>query len=131
MRYLLDTHTLLWSFNEPERIKPIIGILTDPSNEVFFSAVNIWEIAIKNSIGKMDITPTNAMLHAKEQSFTEAPITAPQAAAILTLRQKGESSHKDPFDNLLVAQAKEMGAFLLTADHKVCDTYNEPCIMKY
>lgn len=128
MRYLLDTHVLLWALNGDRRADPVKAELIDSSNEVFYSSVSIWEIAIKHSIGKLLVTPSDAAQYAEKQKFSELAITAKHAEEIIDLRYPTElPPHKDPFDNMLIAQAKAEGLTLLTADEKMAN-YLEPCI---
>ena len=115
MKLLLDTHVLLWALGAPQRLPDsLIADLRDPANEVLFSAVNIWEIAIKASQGRPTFA-INAELvatEAREAGFVDLPVSARHAAAVQTL----PPLHSDPFDRLLVAQALCEPAHLVTAD---------------
>lgn len=118
MRVLLDTHVLLWALMDPARLPaPLRAALSDPGHLVMFSAVNIWEIAIKKSLRKPDFsfTPEAVLQAARATRFTELPISAEHAARVLSL----EPLHQDPFDRLLVAQALCENAHLLTADRMI------------
>ena len=112
MRILLDTHLILWwlanSPSLPEQARTLIG---DPENTVFVSAVSLWEIWLKESLGKLRLPPDFESKLA-EESFEDLPLTAAQArqAALLPWR------HRDPFDRMLVAQAKVENLTFLTAD---------------
>ena len=128
MRYLLDTHVLIWALTGDSRADSVKRELIDSSNEVFFSSASIWEISIKQSIGKLSISPSEAIEYSEKQRFTELQINSMHAAAIAGLRYpENISPHKDPFDNMLIAQAKTEGLRLLTADEKIA-VYLEPCI---
>lgn len=115
MRILLDTHILLWALVEPDKL-PIQArrLLEDETNEVFFSAASIWEIAIKTQVGRADfpVTPEDLAAAAQETGFTELPVSAKHAAAVRSLALHP----RDPFDRLLVAQAITEPARLLTVD---------------
>ena len=115
MRLLVDTHVLLWAAAEPGRVPPPFRErIESPDNEVLFSAVSIWEIAIKQQIGRLspDVTPEELAEAAVEMGFEELPVTAAHAAGVRRL----PLHHRDPFDRLLVAQAIHEPARLLTAD---------------
>lgn len=133
MRYLLDTHTLIWAIYDSDNIAAVLDILEDPNNEIFYSALNIWEISIKHDIDKLEMDPERTALLADTQGFKELPINSRHTSRVLSLRYKEDSGikHKDPFDMLLISQAKEDGMFLLTRDRKIWKAYDEPCILKY
>ena len=112
---LLDTHVLLWILMAPERLPDeLAAALADPAHHVMFSAVNIWEIAIKKSLGRpsFDFGPDEVLRAARATALVELPVTAEHAARVTTL----EPLHHDPFDRLLLAQALCEPARLLTAD---------------
>ena len=112
---LLDTHVLLWTLYEPQRLAPPARtVLADPGREVWFSAVSIWEVAIKQSLGRPDFTasPFDVRNEALRIGFQELPIDGLQAAQVTTLPRL----HNDPFDRLLVAQAQATGLTLWTRD---------------
>jgi PIN domain nuclease of toxin-antitoxin system len=115
VRYLLDTHVLLWALATPERIPPAVRTtIADPQHEVLFSAASIWEIAIKAALGRPDfrISAARVATLAAETGFTELPVSVAHAAAVASL----PPHHRDPFDRLLVAQASSLPARLLTTD---------------
>lgn len=128
MRYLLDTHILIWAITGDSRADSIRDELTNSLNEVCYSSVSIWEIAIKHSIGKLVISPSEAIEYANKQRFTELPLEAAHAASIIEVKYSEELAlHKDPFDRILIAQAKMEGMTLVTADKKMAN-YSESCI---
>lgn len=115
MRLLLDTHVLLWALMARRRLpKRLLAMLADPDNEVLFSAVNIWEVAIKRARGRpaFAFRPDDVLDAALDAGFAELPVKALHAA------RSGELPplHADPFDRLLVAQALCEPARLVTAD---------------
>ena len=115
MKFLLDTHLLLWAAGEPDRLpaeaRTLIG---DPRNEPLFSSASLWEIAIKRGLGRTDFQVDARLLRRGllDNGYLELAITAEHAVAIVGL----PSLHKDPFDRLLVAQSMVEGITLLTAD---------------
>ena len=118
MRILLDTHVLLWMATGSSKLKSAARrLIDDPANDLTFSAVSIWEIAIKNSLGQasfsVDLTAFHKGLFAI--GVTELPISSIHAAATEQLPTR----HKDPFDRMLIAQAITEGMTLLTADKDV------------
>lgn len=124
MLVLLDTHLLLWAAYEPERFTgDVITLLEHPEAELVFSAASIWELAIKASLGRADFTldPNVFRRELVEHRYRELPITGAHAAAVGTL----PNIHRDPFDRLLVAQARVEGIELFTADPAVAD-YGSP-----
>src|SRR3954454_3478266 len=115
MRILLDTHILLWAVGRSGRLDTATAdALSDPANDVLFSAVSVWEIAIKFRFGRPDLTasPDAILRGALQIGFVELPIVSTMAATAATL----PLHHRDPFDRLLVAQAIAEPAVLYTAD---------------
>jgi len=122
MEVIVDTHALVWAFNEPKRLsKRAISILTDTSNTILVSAAVAWELSIKVNLGKLDALPLLAGLtqRLQREGFTELPISVAQAtrAGLLPLH------HRDPLDRLLVAQAQDLGVAILSADSSL-DRYD-------
>jgi PIN domain nuclease of toxin-antitoxin system len=117
MRYLLDTHTLLWWRNDhprlPHRWDPILGNTED--NDILFSIASLWEIAIKRALEKLDfegsIEDFASDLEMKH-GFRLLPIAPTDLDRLQTL----PPHHRDPFDRLLIAQAIESGATAVTND---------------
>ena len=116
MRVLLDTHILLWVLIEPGRLrKDIAAQIRDPTNEILFSAASIAEIAIKVAQGRFGAAPDRIVDAALDSGYAELPVASRHAARLATL----PLHHRDPFDRLLVAQAIEEPARLLTVDRKL------------
>ena len=117
MKLLLDTHAALWWLADDDRIgEEVIRHLTDDTNQVLISAVVIWEVAIKRSLGKLDapegLAPT--MLGAGAQPL---PVTLEHAAAVEKLPWR----HPDPFDRMLVAQALTEEAAIVSRDEPLSE----------
>lgn len=118
MKYLLDTHVLLWAAGMPERLSArAVALLNDRENRLFFSAASLWEIAIKRGLGRADFQIDGRVLRRGllDNGYSELAISSEHAAATEGL----PGLHKDPFDRLLVAQAAVEGITLLTADAQV------------
>lgn len=116
MRMLLDTHTLIWSADEPNRITPTaMAVMGDPANDLLLSAASIWEIAIKYSRGRLPLSlPYRDWMNRaiSDLDLTMLPITLDHAERQAILPW----NHRDPFDRLLVAQAQVEGAPLVSSD---------------
>jgi PIN domain nuclease of toxin-antitoxin system len=115
MNLLLDTHVLLWWLND----QPILSrnsraAIAEGKNLVFVSAVVVWEIRIKEALGKLEI-PRNFKRVLESQPFEMLDITVEHAHAVKDL----PPHHRDPFDRMLVAQAKVEGFTLLTHDARL------------
>ncbi len=118
MRLLLDTHILLWALVEPARLDfATRETIQDRGNDVAFSAVSIWEIAIKSGLGRAEFPfqPNVILQEALAIGFVEIPIRSAEAAMVASL----PLHHSDPFDRLLVAQAIAGPARLYTADQQL------------
>ena len=115
MRQLLDTHLLLWAASEPERLSAAAReILTDEDSQLLFSVASIWEVVIKASLGRtdFDVDPHLFRRGLLESGFVELPITGPHVTAVADL----PPTHRDPFDRILLAQARTEGLILVTGD---------------
>lgn len=115
MRLLLDTHVLLWALADSPRVKRVAARLLSTDNEVFFSVVSLWEIAIKAGIGKLDVDVGEVRRNAVASGFIELPVLGQHVEALTGL----PDHHRDPFDRLLVAQSASEPMRLLTADEAV------------
>ena len=118
MRLLLDTHILIWAASEPERLsRTAASVIEDVSNEIVFSAVSLWEIAIKTGRGRDDFQVDAGLFRRNlfDNGYTEIAVTGAHATALANL----PPLHKDPFDRMLVAQAMIEGLTLVTADPAV------------
>lgn len=119
MKFLLDTHVLLWAAGFPERLTPAARkLIDDENNELVFSAASLWEIAIKNGLGREDFAVDARVLRRAliDNGYVELAISSEHAVAISQL----PPIHKDPFDRVLIAQSIVEGITLLTSDETVC-----------
>ena len=118
MNLLLDTHVLLWAAAASRRLPDDArALIEDSGNELIFSAASLWEIAIKNRLGREEFSVEPRLLRRGllENGYVELPVTGAHAVAVDLL----PPIHKDPFDRILVAQAQIEGITLLTADEVV------------
>ena len=114
-RLLLDTHTLLWWLTEPRRLEEATHeAISEPSNDVFVSAVSGWEIALKSNLGKLEV-PDNLYSTIDDQGFEYLPIAFVHGVEAGSL----PLHHRDPFDRLLVAQARLEDLVLVTRDERI------------
>lgn len=113
MKLLLDTHMLLWAAAGTLPKKAEV-LLVDGENTLYFSPASIWEVGIKKSLGRSDfkVEPEVLRRGLLDNQYLELPITSLHALAVNDLPQL----HKDPFDRMLLAQAKAEGISLLTSD---------------
>jgi PIN domain nuclease of toxin-antitoxin system len=115
VKLLLDTHLLLWAAAEPDRLPRMArDLMEDVDNALHFSAVSLWEVAIKSGLGRNDFTAQPAVLRRGllDNGYTELPIASEHAVATAAL----PPIHRDPFDRMLIAQAQVEGITLLTSD---------------
>jgi len=118
MKFLLDTHLLLWAASEPKRLSRSARVLiNDPENELLFSAASLWEVAIKRGLGRADFKVDARLLRRGllDNGYAELPIISDHVVATDSL----PAIHKDPFDRILIAQATVEGITLLTTDPQV------------
>ncbi|CAN7466457.1 type II toxin-antitoxin system VapC family toxin [Rhizobium sp. LjRoot98] len=119
MRLLLDTHVAIWSLTAIHRLpSDIRQILSNRSNDVFVSAASIWEIALKFRLGRKDSPPFDgeeAIRHFTNVGYDFLNLTVAHAAALGNL----DTTHPDPFNRLLIAQAITEPLILVTRDSKI------------
>ena len=115
MKFLLDTHLLLWTAGDPKRLSAKARkLINEPTSELFFSAASLWEIAIKRGLGRDDFKVDVRIFRRGllDNEYRELTISSEHAVAIDSLPYV----HKDPFDRMLIAQAMVEGITLLTSD---------------
>ena len=123
MNLLLDTHILLWVAGQPDRLsEECRELLLNPANNLIFSAASLWEISIKTGIGRSDfnVDPIRLRKMLLLNTYRELSINSEHATAVIAL----PSLHKDPFDRMLITQARIEGLLLITSDAKVA-SYGE------
>lgn len=123
-RILFDTQLLIWaSEDRPELPEQARDLLLDDDVVPMFSAGSIWEVAIKSALGRADfqVDPVALASGLNGAGYIEIPIDARHAAAVRTLPSPGPGGHKDPFDRLLVAQARVEAVELATCDAALPD----------
>ena len=132
MRILIDTHIALWTIADsdalPEKAK---ALLEDTENEVFYSTASIWEIAIKHKAHphQMEISEEGFDLQCSEMGFQLLRLKREHIYTVKYLAYPDDApKHTDPFDRLMIAQAKHEGMLFLTHDNKI-GLYDEDCVL--
>ena len=118
-KYLLDTHYLIWAMKTPDKLKTgVRKIIEDTKNPIYVSQVSLWEIAIKQKIGKLEILDKleNFKIEIEKTGFIWLKIE--DKHIFETLEIQAFENHKDPFDRLLIAQAKIENLTIITDDEK-------------
>lgn len=112
MILLLDAHALLWALaDDPTLGREAHDAIASPTNDVLVSAAVVWELAIKQALGKLE-APHDLVSVIEATGFAGLPITLADADAAAGL----PPHHRDPFDRMLVAQAQRLGAVVVTRD---------------
>ena len=111
MRYLLDTHVILWIIESPQKLGSKTRADLEVADDIYVSAASVWEARIKSNLGRLKL-PDGLLALISRSGFIELPVDWEQANAI----GQPELFHKDPFDQLLLAQAWQEQLTLVTAD---------------
>jgi len=116
MNLLLDTHVFLWAVDNHPNLSPVAReAIVNGRNIVYVSAATAWEISIKRAIGKLKIPESDYLEELRLHRFMPLSITTEHALAVENL----PSHHKDPFDRMLIAQAREENLALVTRDPRL------------
>lgn len=128
--YLVDTHILLWILVDSEKLPAKVReILSDSSNTIYYSIASMWEVAIKYSKGKLPISGAQFLHYCQQAGFKKLPVDDRHVVALETLqRQEDSPPHKDPFDRIMLAQAKADCLLLMTHDRQFT-CYREPWVV--
>ena len=113
MRILLDTHVLLWTLADSPHINKVRDLILSIESEIYVSTASWWELAIKISIGKIEVDLSMLRTAAADSGFIDLPVLGEHTQALLSL----PTLHRDPFDRILVAQAISEPMQLLTNDN--------------
>lgn len=118
MNLLLDTHIALWAITDsPKLPAKARELIANPRNRIWISAASLWEITIKHSLGRgdMPVSGSDALAYFEQAGYLFLPVEPEHAVAVAELPHH----HADPFDRLLVAQARQIPMHLLTHDTMV------------
>jgi PIN domain nuclease of toxin-antitoxin system len=124
LNYLLDTHLLVWAALGSDKLSAAARrSIADKGNRLFFSAASLWETAIKNALRRPDFPVDAGQLRAGllASGYGEIPV---EGRHVVSFREL-PSIHRDPFDRLLISQAKAEGLLFLTADRLLAE-YGHP-----
>ena len=133
MRLLLDTHYLIWSMYDVSRLDPeLYDLLTDEMVEIHYSTVSLWESEIKHlkHPDQFEFTSANIYHDALSAGYHMTGLDPAHIFALGSLTDEGNTGHRDPFDRILIAQAKSEGMLFATHDKRLL-TYNEPCVIYF
>ncbi len=116
MKYLLDTHAFMWWDADSEKLSSnVFEIISDDDNDIYLSVVSVWEIAIKNQIGKLPIRSELATIITEQQTENGIQILSIELAHTLKISEL-PLHHNDPFDRLLIAQSLVENIPILSKD---------------
>lgn len=120
MTYLLDTHYLLWAITDTKKLsKRIKEVITNPGHRIIISTISFWEVSLKSSIGKLEITgflPEDLPGICLQLGFEIECLSAEDSS---TYHKMKPAYHKDPFDRMLIWQAIRNGYTLISSDSNV------------
>lgn len=132
MNILLDTHILIWALNEDPRLpEKARELILDENNAVYYSSVSIWEISIKHAVHPENVAFTGKELsqYCQEAGFLQVEMRDRHVFALETItRAEGAPPHHDPFDRMLIAQAKAENMSFIT-HNSLLPYYEEKCII--
>ena len=128
---LLDTHMILWAMlDDPKLNDKMRNIILDPNNTIYYSIASMWEVQIKYDIKKMPISGIEFMHYCEQSGYHKLPIDDSHVVELAGLvRDEAAPYHNDPFDRILISQAKAEGFTFLTHD-SLLRGYNEPCLVE-
>ena len=132
MKYLLDTHILIWTlFSDDKLPTNAKSIINNPKNDLYYSAASVWEVVIKHNKmpSKMPVTGEDLVKFCHRAGIMSLPITSEHTIGVGNLsRTPNTPPHNDPFDKLLISQAKIEKFTLITHD-KLLAGYNEKYVL--
>ena len=132
MKVLIDTHIALWALmDDPKMPKEAEKILMDENNDIYYSTVSVWEVAIKHSIRPDDMIVDGRLFEkgCEDNGYKVLPIFNRHTFVLDSLKRPDDApKHNDSFDRLLICQSKTEGMRFLTHDSLLSD-YGEECII--
>jgi PIN domain nuclease of toxin-antitoxin system len=118
VKVLLDTHIFLWLQTDPDRLRGRRSIVEDRGNTLLLSAASAWEIAIKYAIGRLDLPDPPADYVPERLRLLDGEAVSIEHRHALAVAELPQL-HRDPFDRLLIAQAKLLDVPIMTADSRI------------
>lgn len=130
-KLLLDTHIILWAIlRDPRLTEKIKGYLLNPNNEIYYSIASMWEVQIKYDRKKLPISGIEFMHYCEQSGYHKLPVDDLHVKELAGLeRDQAAPPHNDPFDRIMLSQAKAEGFTFLTHD-PFFRGYNEPCVVE-
>ena len=132
MNLLLDTHILIWALNDDPRLsEKARNLILDENNAIYYSSVSIWEISIKhaNHPDNVEFTGKELAQFCQDAGFLPVEMRDKHVFALETItRMEGAPPHHDPFDRMLIAQAKSESMSFIT-HNSLLPYYDEKCII--
>lgn len=132
MKLLLDTHSILWALDDnPKLPSQARALIMDENNDIYYSSASIWETTIKymSNPDKIRISGSKLSDLCQEMGYQMLPIADRHVRALETLIYHNQNQvHNDPFDRIMIAQAKADGLKIITHDSKI-PLYEESCVM--
>ena len=131
MKLMLDTHVLLWTISNDERLSPRARrLIEDRDNDIFYSVVCLWEVQIKHQShpDKMQLDASRLLDYCRRSGFRQVSVQAPHVLALGSLERHADAKpHHDPFDRIMICQASSEGMLFLTHDKRLAE-YTDPCV---
>ncbi|MDE7008335.1 MAG: type II toxin-antitoxin system VapC family toxin [Lachnospiraceae bacterium] len=132
MKVLIDTHIAIWAvLNDPKLPGRAKDIILDEGNEIFYSTASVWEITIKHMLHPDRLRISGSLLEkgCEDNGYLVLPVFNKHVSALETLNRPGNvPRHNDPFDRIMIAQAKAENLMFLTHDSLI-PYYGEPFII--
>lgn len=120
MKYLLDTHTLIWSIVDPNKLsKKVKELIEAPENQIFVSTISFWEISLKASIGKLTLENVEPEDFPALCAQMDISVLSLDSITSSTYHQLKATHHRDPFDRMLIWQAKQLNVAILSKDEYI------------
>ena len=130
MNILIDTHIAIWAIaNHPNLSQKARELISDADNTIYFSSISVWEVLLKHDSPKnnLTLTPEQFVEYCSESGFYQLPLSTKHVLVASSLDiSKVDKVHRDPFDRLLLSQAKAENYSFLTHDPRI-PLYKEKC----
>ncbi len=128
---LLDTHIILWAMSKDAKLNTKMrDIILNPNNRLFYSIASMWEVQIKYALKKIPISGIEFMHYCEQSGYHKLPVDDLHVVELAGLqRDESAPAHNDPFDRILLSQAKAEGFTFLT-HNPFFRGYNEPCVVE-
>ena len=128
---LLDTHIIIWAMLNDSRLNDrMLKFILNPDNRIYYSIASMWEVQIKYALKKMPISGVEFMHYCEQSGYHKLPIDDSHVCELEGLvRDESAPPHNDPFDRIMLSQAKAEGFTFLTHD-PFFRGYNEPCVIE-